>query len=118
MKFLFLIYADESAWSESSRAEQQGILDAHANFRAEAEAAGKYVDEQMLQPTTHAVRIRKREGKYRRKDGPFEGSEQLGGCYVFDCDDLDEAIRWAAKLPEVRTGSIVIREIVPDIPGL
>ena len=116
MQFLLLIYTDETAWARYSRAEQQSILAGHATFRAEAEAAGKFVSEQMLQPTTNSVRVRRREGKYRRKNGPFrDNPEQLGGYYVLECDDIDEAVRWSAKLPEVRSGSIIVRELVAGL---
>ena len=110
---MLLIYTDETAWSGYSRAEQQGILVGHANFRAEAQAAGKYVSEQMLQPTTHAVRLRRRNSKYLRKQGPLRDEpEQLGGFYILDCEDEAEAVRWAVKLPEIRLGTIIVRELV------
>ena len=110
---MLLIYTDETARSRYSRAEQQGILDDHAKFRAEAQAAGKYVSEQMLQPTTHAVRLRRRQGKYLRKQGPLRDQpEQFGGYFILDCEDQAEAVRWAVKLPEVRLGTVIVRELV------
>ena len=78
----------------------------------EAEAAGVLLSNNGLAPVADATTVRVRNGKTLITDGPFaETHEQLGGYYLLDCKDLDEAIRWAAKIPTAKYGSIEIRPL-------
>ena len=81
-------------------------------FATEAKAAGVLVSNDGLSPVTDATTVRVRNGKRLIVDGPFaETHEQLGGYYMLDCKDLDEAIRWAAKIPIAKYGSIEVRPL-------
>ena len=112
MRYLLLIYQDEvdrSHWSEEA-------LDAEYRdyfaFGAETEKLG-IKDGNALMPTNTATTVRIRSGKTLTTDGPFaETKEQLGGYYMLDCNDLDEAIHIAAKIPGAKHGSIEIRPIM------
>jgi hypothetical protein len=81
-------------------------------------AAGVLVDSGPLQPSSSATTLRVRDGEPVVTDGPFaEIKEQIGGYYVLDCADLDEALRWAAMIPAARYGAIEVRPlmVMPDI---
>lgn len=113
MRYLLLIYTQEAAEIEATPAEQEAIMNAYFAFSNEVREAGVMVGGEALQPTTTATTVREREGKILTTDGPFaETSEQLGGYYMLDCPDLDEAIAWAAKIPGAKHGSIEIRPLV------
>lgn len=110
MKYLFLIYGAEDAWTPDERAaciaESMGVCD-------ELAAAGKYLDAAPLEPSATAVTVRVRDGKPLVTDGPFaETTEQLGGFYALDLADLDEAIAVAAKLPPAAKGTVEIRPLL------
>ena len=82
------------------------------SYGAEADAAGVVIGGDALHATSTATSVQVRNGKVITIDGPFaETKEQLGGFYLFDCDDLDQAIDWAAKIPHASTGTIEIRPI-------
>jgi hypothetical protein len=88
------------------------MADAYATFTAEIGKTGVMTSSEGLQPTSTATTVRVREGKTLTTDGPFaETREQLGGVWLFDCKDLDEAIGWAAKMPQARNGSVEIRPL-------
>jgi len=110
MKYMFLIYSAEEAWTEDERKacmiESLGICD-------ELAAQGKLVDVSPLQPIATAASVRVRDGQTLVTDGPFaETTEQLGGYFVLDLADLDEAIAVAARLPPARKGTVEIRPLV------
>jgi hypothetical protein len=106
MRYMLIIYGDEqrseraemSEWYEYDRAvKQAGVFDAGDG----------------LQPTATATTVRVRNGDRLLSDGPFaETKEQLGGFYVLDCKDLDEAIAWAERIPSSRHGSVEVRPIM------
>ncbi len=109
MKYMLLIYGTEDRWTEQERkscmVESRGICDRLA-------AEGKYVDSSPLQSVTTAATVRVRDGKTLVTDGPFaETTEQLGGYYILDLADLDEAIAVASRLPPVFKGTIEIRPL-------
>jgi hypothetical protein len=82
-------------------------------FTAELAKIGKLVGGEALEPTATATTVRVRNGKSVKTDGPFaETKEQLGGYYIIDVKDLDEAMAWAAKIPDVTTGSVEIRPVM------
>jgi hypothetical protein len=115
MQYMFLIYLDENSLSEAQRAQCYSDSAAHAR---ELHASGKRVSTAPLQPTVTATSVRIREGKPVVTDGPFaETREQLGGFFLIDAEDLDEAIEIAGKIPAGRWGTVEIRPIV-QIPGL
>ena len=113
MRYLLLIYTQEQDELEATPAEQEAVMDAYFAFSREAREAGVMLSGEALQPTTTATTVRAREGKTLTADGPFaETKEQLGGYYMLECPNLDEAIEWAARIPGARHGSVEIRPLV------
>lgn len=113
MKYIFLIYDNEKTWLSLSEAEQGQVFAAHMAFTEAAQKAGKMVGGEALEPTRSATTVRVQSGKPIHTDGPFaETKEQLGGYYILDCNDLDDALAWASKLPEAKTGSIEVRPVM------
>jgi hypothetical protein len=110
MKYLLLMYADESI--EYSQDELQAESKTWAEFRKEMSASGVMISSSGVAPDTSATTVRVRNGKTMITDGPFaETHEQLGGYFLVDCKDLDEAIHWAEKIPAAIYGSIEIRPL-------
>ena len=113
MKYLCMIYTDEAAESRKSQAQQQELMGAYYAFTNAVRDAGVYCAGEALHPTSTATTVRVRNNKTLTTDGPFaETKEQLGGYYLLECNDLDEAIQWAAKIPNAKDGSIEVRPIV------
>jgi hypothetical protein len=112
MRYALLIHAEETRYAEMSPQETAQLRADHAAFAGELERAGAYVASQRLRPTTAATTIRVRNGETLMMDGPFaETKEQLGGFYLIQANDLDEALAWAAKMPSAKYGSIEVRPI-------
>jgi hypothetical protein len=113
MKYLCLIYEEERDWDAMPRAESDAYL-AECLAAAEAiRAGGHHLAGEALHPVSTATTVRIRNGKVSATDGPFaETKEQLGGFYLIQARDLDEAIQVAAKIPSARTGSIEVRPVV------
>jgi len=109
-----LIYGDEAAFGELSPDEQGQVFAAYNAFDKELAAAGNVkIAGAPLKSVTHATTVRVRDGKIRSTDGPFaETKEQLGGYYIFECRDLNEALGWAAKIPGAKDGSIEVRPVL------
>jgi hypothetical protein len=115
MKYMLLVYLDEKALSEN---ERQSCYVKSAQLAREIRASGKYLDAAPLHPTATATSIRVREGKRLVTDGPFtETREQLGGYYLIEAENLDDAIGIAEKIPGAQWGTIEIRPIM-EISGL
>jgi len=113
MKYAMLIYTDQEKESKATEAEQQAVMGAYYGFTNEVREKRLYVAGEALHPTTSATTVRVRDGKTLTTDGPFaETKEQLGGFYLLDCTNLDEAIEYAAKIPGASHGSVEIRPIV------
>lgn len=111
MKYMLLIYGAESDWSPEER--EQCMLDS-MKLCQELEAAGKLLDSSPLRSVETATSLRMRNGKRQVTDGPFaETTEQLGGYYLIDVDNLDEALQFAAKLPPAKKGTVEIRPLEP-----
>ena len=109
MKYLLLIYEAE-AHQEAPNPEE---LEAWFELTEEMQEAGVMLGGDALQPTTTATTVRIREGRTVTSDGPFaETKEQLGGYYLVDVPDLDEALRWAARMPNADRGSIEVRPVM------
>jgi hypothetical protein len=115
MKYMLLIYSDEQALDEAERAQCYGDSTQIAH---QLHSDGKFLAASPLQPTSMATSVRVREGRKFVTDGPFaETREQLGGYFLIDAKDLDDAISIAAKLPPASLGTVEIRPII-EIPGL
>lgn len=115
MKYMLLIYADEQAWTESERELCYGESTELAH---QLKAKGQYLAASPLQPVATATSVRVREGKRTVTDGPFaETREQLGGYFLVEAKDLDEAILIAGRIPGARKGTIEIRPVL-ELPGL
>jgi hypothetical protein len=113
MKYLMMIYASEAVESKMAPDEMQAMMGAYYGFTQEVKAKQVYLGGEALHPTSSATTVRVRDGKLVTTDGPFaETKEQLGGYYLLDCKDLDEAIEYAAKIPGAAHGSIEIRPIM------
>ena len=115
MRYMLLVYFDEQAWSEADRAP---CYVESAQVTQELNAEGKYLDASPLHSVSTATSVRVRDGKREVTDGPFaETREQLGGYFLIDAENLDEAINIAGRLPGARMGTIEVRPIM-EIPGL
>ena len=113
MKYAMLIYTDQASEASRSQAEQQSIMGAYHGFTTEVREKDLYKAGEALYPTTSATTVRVRDGRAVTTDGPFaETKEQLGGFYILDCKDLDEAIEYAAKIPGAAHGSVEVRPVV------
>ena len=113
MKYLCLIYENEKNWETMPPAESEAIMNQYFSFTEEIRKNGKYVAGEALQPTATATTVRVRNGKVSTTDGPFaETKEQLGGFYMIEASDLNDAIQVAAKIPSARLGSIEVRPVV------
>src|SRR5438093_5015474 len=115
MKYMLLVYLDEQAMTEEERAH---CYAESAQLAQDLRSSGKYLDASPLHPVATATSVRIREGKRLVTDGPFaETREQLGGYYLIEAQDLDEAIEIAERIPPARVGTIEIRPVL-EITGL
>jgi hypothetical protein len=113
MQYLVLIYEDESHYGRLPQAEAEVEFKAWGDYTAWLQEKGWMVGGNALQPTSTATTVRERNGKVQTTDGPFaETKEQLGGYYLIDCANLDEAIEAASKIPSVGRGSVEVRPIM------
>ena len=113
MKYLCLIYENEKAWETMPPAESEAIMNEYFTFTETIRQNGKLLAGEALQPTATATTVRVRNGKVSTTDGPFaETKEQLGGFYMIEAQDLNDAIQVAAKIPSARLGTIEVRPIV------
>ena len=113
MQYLLLIYDPEKAWAEMPEAERNKLFTEYMTFTNDIKASGHYRAGDALQPTHTATTVRVRDGKTSTTDGPFaETREQLGGYYLVEAKDLDEATRIAARIPSAKIGSIEVRPIM------
>lgn len=113
MKYMLLIYDDEQVWAKMAASEQQKLFGEYMGFTESIKKSGQYVSGAPLQPIATATSVRIRNDKQLVTDGPFaETHEQLGGYYMIDARDLDEAIGIAARIPSVRLGTIEIRPVM------
>ena len=116
MKYMLLVYADEQVWTEP---ERQACYGESTELCRELHNKGKFLGASPLQSVQTATSVRVRAGKRTVTDGPFaETREQLGGFFMIEAKDLDEAIAIAGRIPGARKGTIEIRPAVeiPDLP--
>jgi hypothetical protein len=112
MKYLCLIYDDEKKFATMSKEEGEAFMGEYFAFTEGIKQSGHYLGGNALKPVSTATTVRTRGGKLSTTDGPFaETKEQLGGYYLIEARDLNDALQVAAKIPSVRTGSIEVRPI-------
>ncbi len=115
MQYLLLIYGNEGAWEDMKDHERNGHFQAYGKFTADIKASKHFLGGDALQSIKTATTVRVRDGKTQTTDGPFaETREQLGGYYMVDAKDLDEAVKIAARIPDASIGSgcIEIRPVM------
>lgn len=114
MQYMLLIYGNEAHWDSLSEAEQGAIYNEFMQYTQDIVRSGHFKAGDPLQPTTTASTVRVRNGKTITTDGPFaETKEQLGGYYIVEAANLDEALKLAQRIPSARWGSIEVRPIEP-----
>jgi len=117
MKYLLLIYENEASMAGLSESEQGKIFQEYMDYTSGIHKSGHRLAGEALQPVATATTVRVKNGKTVTTDGPFaETREQLGGFYMVEAKDLDEAIKLAAGIPGASTGSIEVRPIMPTPP--
>src|SRR2546427_5855076 len=115
MKYMLLVYLDENGLSET---EREQCYSESAQLSQDLNSTGQYLEANPLHPTSMATSVRVRNGKRLVTDGPFaETREQLGGYFLIEAKNLDEAIAIAARIPTARKGTVEVRPVI-EIPGL
>lgn len=118
MRYMLLCYDDGQAWEQAGQAALEQVMQEAVQLTHQLDAKGQYVLAAPLHPTSMATSVRMRDGKRLVTDGPFaETREHLGGFYLIDAKDLDEAIGIAAKHPGVRVGTVEVRPVM-ELAGL
>jgi hypothetical protein len=113
VKYLAIIYNDESLYANASPEDVGAVFAAHGKFGEDSSKAGVFLGGEGLEPTSAATTVRVRDGERLLTDGPYaETKEQIGGYYLLECKDLDDALNWAAQIPEAKTGAIEVRPIM------
>lgn len=111
-RYLCLLYYDETK-NQPGTPRWEESMPEYGAFGKEAGGAGVMEGGAALQPTTTATSVRVRDGETMTTDGPFaETKEQLGGYYLLQCPNLDEALRWAAKIPAAKDGGVEVRPVM------
>jgi hypothetical protein len=115
MKYMLLIYSDENAWTES---EREHCYAESIELTQQLHSSGRFCGASPLHPVAAATSVRVRDGKRLVTDGPFaETREQLGGYFLVDAKDLDEAIEIAGRIPGARKGTVEVRPVM-ELAGL
>jgi hypothetical protein len=110
------MYANEKDWADYGDAQQAAVMNAHERLEKELRAAGKYKGCAGLQPSSTATTVRIRGGKTKVSDGPFaETKEQLGGYYLIEAKNIDEAVKIAARIPGVPNRAVELRPVAAII---
>ena len=113
MQYICLIYKNESVGPMPGSDEFSAYIQAYQQFTEQVNKDGVFVSGDALQPVATATTVTNHQGKVETTDGPFaENKEQLGGYYLLDCKDLDEAIHYASKIPSAAFGRIEVRPIM------
>lgn len=113
MRYLLMIFDDETRDADATPEQMQAVMTEYDAFTAEVDRRGANKGSEALMPTTMATSVRVRDGKILASDGPFaETKEQLGGYYLIDCKDLNEAIEIAALCPGAKLGTVELRPIM------
>ena len=112
MKYLCLIYSDETKWQKMAGTDVQAMMAEYGAFTESVKKSGHLLGSNRLQPTAAATTVRIRNGSLSTTDGPFaETKEQLGGYYLVEAKDLNEAIQIGSRIPGAKHGSIEVRPI-------
>jgi hypothetical protein len=113
MKYLCLIYDEEKKLGAMSKNETDSFMAEYGAFSKSVRDGGQYIAGEALKPVSTATTVRVRNGKMSATDGPFaETREQLGGFYLLNARDLNEAIQLASRIPSAKIGSIEVRPIM------
>ncbi len=113
MLYMLLLTEDESNFSKRSREEHKELIEEYIQLEEEMKAGGHYIIGKPLMPTSTATTVEVRNKKTIMTDGPFtETKEQMAGIYILDCENLDQALYFAAKVPMARTGKVEVRPIM------
>jgi hypothetical protein len=113
MKYLCLIYDDEKKMNAMTKADTEAFMGEYFAFTEDVRKKGHYVAGEALHPVSSATTVRVRNGSMVTTDGPFaETTEQLGGFYLIEARDLNEALQVAARIPSAKMGSIEVRPVV------
>jgi hypothetical protein len=114
MRYAFLIYCDESTKPGPGTPDGDDYRRAYLALTDEVKSRGIHVESAALQPVATATTLRVRDGRPHTTDGPYaETKEQLAGLYLLMCEDLDEALEYAARIPAAKHGSIEVRPVLP-----
>ena len=112
MRYLCLIYDEEKKWAAMSKEQADAVMGEYFAFTEDVKKSGHYVGGEALQPVSTATSVRVRGGKMSTTDGPFaETKEQLGGSYLINAKDLNDALQVASKIPGAKTGTVEVRPI-------
>jgi hypothetical protein len=112
MRYLCLIYDEEKKWATMTKGEQDAVMGDYYAFTEGIKQSGHYIGGEALQPVSTATSVRTRGGKMSTTDGPFaETKEQLGGFYLINAKDLNDALQIASKIPAAKTGTVEVRPI-------
>ena len=115
MKYIALIYDDETRWETGSEEDRAAVYARYGELSEDMRAAGVLVDANELTPTRDATTVRVREAEALVTDGPYaEVKEALGGYYLLECDSMDDALDWAARIPTAERGAIEVRPVYLD----
>jgi hypothetical protein len=118
MQYILLIYGDESNMKNATQADRNAMMAEYGEYTQSIIKTGNMKAGDGLQPSATATTVRVRDGKTLRTDGPFvESKEQLGGYYLVEAKDLDEATKLAARIPGARSGAIEVRPVMVLPPG-
>jgi hypothetical protein len=120
MKYILLVHHDEEAFRQRSESERQHMLKESVQLANQLHASGQYLSAAPLHPTSETTCVRVRDSRRLVTDGPFaETREQLGGYFLIEAKDLDEAIDIAARIPGARIGTVEVRPVteVEGLPG-
>ena len=121
MQYMLLIHFEEPIWDEFSDTVHKEVLDEYMGIISDLEIKGQYLSGSPLYPTSASTSVKVRDGKPMVTDGPFaETREQLGGYFLIDVNDLDEALAVAKRLPGARYGTVEVRPLmsIPDHFGM
>ena len=112
MQYLLSIYADESGWGRMTEEQQKQGIAAYMAYTEALKSAGAWVNSNRPRPSSTATTVRTTSGKTQVLDGPYaESKEQLGGYYLIDVPNLDDALSWAARCPASQHGVVEVRAI-------
>ena len=112
MQYMLLLYSEEGAWNRLPESVQEEGLRRYEAYGDALRKAGAYVGANRLRDSVDATRVAVADGKTKVQDGPYaDTKEQLGGYYLIDVKDLDEALSWAARCPGASHGTVEVRPV-------